>query len=234
MLIEQPSTSTRHKVPNWLWVVGAVFLGGVAIGIVVLAMHWPFTQDAIIKALEEASGRPVQIRTFSNSYFPPGCTAEGIRFLRHKHPEAAPIITVEKLTIQGSIMGLFSSPKRLAVVRVVGMHMIVPPELDEPDNNHVALNAGPGGKSLAISKITADGAVLEFVREDRQEKPYVLKIDRLGITDVGSGAPMSYRATLTNRNRPGSFAARASSAPGIPPTWELPRFPVRIRTATSK
>ena len=216
MLIEQPSTSTRHKVPNWLWVVGAVFLGGVAIGIVVLAMHWPFTQNAIIKALEEASGRPVQIRTFSNSYFPPGCTAEGIRFLRHKHPEAAPIITVEKLTIQGSITGLFSSPKRLAVVRVVGMHMIVPPELDEPDNNHVALNAGPGGKSLAISKITADGAVLEFVREDRQEKPYVLKIDRLGITDVGSGAPMSYRATLTNTEPPGVIRCEGKFGPWNP------------------
>src|ERR1700683_1640354 len=145
MLIEQPSTSTRHKVPNWLWVVGAVFLGGVAIGIVVLAMHWPFTQNAIIKALEEASGRPVQIRTFSNSYFPPGCTAEGIRFLRHKHPEAAPIITVERLTIQGSVTGLLRSPRRLSAVRVVGMHMIVPPEMDDGGNTRVAMNTGTGG-----------------------------------------------------------------------------------------
>src|SRR3984885_13623395 len=145
MLIEQPSTSTRHKVPNWLWVVGAVFLGGVAIGIVVLAMHWPFTQDAITKALEEASGRPVQIRTFSNSYFPPGCTAEGIRFLRHKHPEAAPMITVEKLTIVGSLTGLFSSPKRLSAVRVVGMHMIVPADRHGEGTNPVNLNSGPGG-----------------------------------------------------------------------------------------
>src|SRR5580692_11215877 len=120
MLIEQPRVATRHSVPKWLWVAGTVFFGGIAAGIVVLALHWPFTQDAITKALEEASGRPVQIRTFSNSYFPPGCTSEGLRFLRHEHPEAAPIITVEKLTIQGSIMGLFSSPKRLAVVRVVG------------------------------------------------------------------------------------------------------------------
>jgi hypothetical protein len=216
MLIEQPRANTRHKVPSWLWVAGAVFIGGLAVGIVVLAMHWPFTQDAITKALEEASGRPVQIRTFSNSYFPPGCTAEGIRFLRHKHPEAAPIITVEKLTIQGSIMGLFSSPRRLSAVHVLGMHMIVPPELDEPDNNRVALNTGPGGKSLAISKITADGAVLEFVRENRQEKPYVLKIDRLGITDVGSGAPISYRATLTNTEPPGVIRCEGKFGPWNP------------------
>src|ERR1022692_5082016 len=73
MLIEQPRATTRHRVPKWFWVAGAVFFGGIAAGIVVLAIHWPFTQDAITKALEEASGRIVQIRTFSNSYFPPGC-----------------------------------------------------------------------------------------------------------------------------------------------------------------
>jgi hypothetical protein len=216
MLIEQPRANTRFRVPKWLWVAGALCCGLIAGGIVVLAVHWPFTQEAITKALEEASGRPVQIRTFSNSYFPPGCTAEGIRFLRHKHPEATPIITVEKLTIQGSVTGLFSSPRRLSAVRVVGMHVIVPPEVDEGDNPRVALNTGPGGKSLAISKITADGAVLEFIRQDRKEKPYVLKIDRLGITDVGSGVPMSYRATLTNTEPPGVIRSQGRFGPWNP------------------
>jgi hypothetical protein len=216
MLIEQPRATTRHRVPKWFWVAGAVFFGGIAAGIVVLAIHWPFTQDAITKALEEASGRIVQIRTFSNSYFPPGCTAEGIRFLRHKHPEAAPIITVERLTIQGTITGLFSSPKRLSAVRVVGMHMIVPPDTHEEGDNRVALNIRLGGKSLAISQITADGAILEFIREDRQEKPYVLKIDRLGITNVGSGAPMLYRATLSNTEPPGVIRSEGKFGPWNP------------------
>src|SRR5450432_220154 len=135
MLIEQPPTTFRHRgTSRWLAVAGAAFLGGIAVAIALLAMHWPFTQDAVTKTLEEASGRPVQIRAFSNSYFPPGCTAEGIRFLRHRRPEAAPIITVEKLTIQGSFTGLFSSPRRLSAVRVVGMHMIVPAERHEQGN----------------------------------------------------------------------------------------------------
>jgi len=216
MLIAEPRATPGRSVPKWLWVAGAAFFGGIAAGIVVLALHWPFTQDAITKALEEASGRPVRIRTFSVSYFPPGCTAEGIHFLRHKHPEAAPIITVEKLTIQGSFIGLFSSPKRLSAVRVVGMHMIVPPEMHDEGDKRVVLNAGPGGKSIAISKITCDGAVLEFMREDRQEKPYVLKIDRLGVTDVGAGTPMAYRATLTNTEPPGVIRAEGKFGPWNP------------------
>jgi hypothetical protein len=216
MLIEQPPATTRHTVPKWLRIAGALFFGGIAASIVLLAINWPFTQDAMTKALEEASGRPVQIRIFSNSYFPPGCTAEGIRFLRHKHPEAAPMITVEKLTIQGSFTGLFSSPKRLSAVRVVGMHVIVPPETHEGANNRVALNTGPGGSSLVISKITADGAALEFMREDRNGKPYVLMIDHLGITDVGSGTPMHYQATLTNTEPPGVIRAEGKFGPWNP------------------
>lgn len=216
MLIEQARATTRRAVPKWLWIAGAVFLAGIAVGVVVLAINWPFTQDALTRALEEASGRPVRIGSFSSSYFPPGCTARGIRFLRHKHPEAAPIITVEKLTIEGSIAGLFGSRKRLSAVRVVGMHMIVPPDLHDGGNNRVPLNAGPGGKSLAISKITADGTVLEFIRENRKEQPYVLKIDRLGITDVGFGTAMSYRATLTNTEPPGVIRAEGKFGPWNP------------------
>ena len=193
-----------------------ILLVVIAIAVIVLATHWPFTRDAVARALEEASGRPVRIDTFSNSYFPPGCTAEGIRFLRHKHPEAAPIITVQKLVIQGSFTGLFSSPKRLTAVRVVGMHMIIPPKAPEDGKNNVALNGGPGGKGLAISKIIADGAVLEFIRENRELKPYVLKIDRLGITEVGSGAPMFYRATLTNTEPPGVIRSEGKFGPWNP------------------
>jgi hypothetical protein len=120
---------------------------------------------------------------------------------------------VEKLTIEGSIAGLFSSPRRLSAVHVVGMHMIVPPEMPDEGKQTVALNTGPGGKSLAISSITADGAVLEFIKEDRKEKPYVLRIDRLGITNVGSGVPMSYRATLTNTEPPGVIRSGGKFGP---------------------
>jgi hypothetical protein len=216
MLTGQPPAIARRRVPKWLWVAGAVLCGGIGAGIVVLAINWPFTQDAMTKALEEVSGRPVLIRTFSNSYFPPGCTAEGVRFLSHKHPEAAPVITVEKLTIKGSFTGLFSSPKRLSGVYVVGVHIIVPPETHEGSDNRVALNTGSGGKSLAISKITVDGMVLEFTREDRNQKPYVLNIERLGLTDVGSATPISYGATLTNTEPPGVIRAEGKFGPWNP------------------
>jgi hypothetical protein len=217
VLIEQPGFSKRIPVGKSLWIAGAIILAVIVTLFILLATHWPFTRDAVSSALEEASGRPVEIGAFTNSYFPPGCTAGSIRFLHRNHPEAPPLITIERLVIQGSLTGMFTSPKRLAAVRVFGMRMQIPPKSpDGEGKNVVSLNAGPGGKSLAISKITADGSVLEFLPEQRGGKSYQLKIDRLGITNIGSGAPMSYHATLTNTEPPGVIRAEGKFGPWNP------------------
>jgi hypothetical protein len=217
VLIEQPSFSRRIPARKSLWIAGAIILAVIVTAFILLATHWPFTRDAVSRALEEASGRPVEIGAFTNSYFPPGCTAERIRFLHRNHPEAPPLITIERLIIQGSFSGMITSPKRLSAVRIFGMRMQIPPKAPDGEGKAVvALNAGPGGKSLVISKITADGALLVFLPEERGGKPYQLKIDRLGITNVGSGAPMSYRATLTNTEPPGVIRAEGKFGPWNP------------------
>jgi len=95
----------------------------------------------------------------------------------------------------------------------MGMGMLIPPRTPGEGAISVPLNSGPGGKSLAISKITADGEILEFLPEGRNKQPYVLRIDHLGITDVGSGAPMFYRATLTNTDPPGGIRSKGKFGP---------------------
>ncbi|HWC98878.1 MAG TPA: AsmA-like C-terminal region-containing protein [Candidatus Sulfopaludibacter sp.] len=214
MLVEH-SPSKQFSIPKWLWIGGGILLAALTAGVIFLAHNWPFTQAAVIQALEAASGRQVQVRTFSDSYFPPGCTVEGIRFLRHKHPEESPIITVERLVVRGSFTGFFSSPKRLSLVRIVGMHMVIPPKTGGAQGP-VPLNSGSGRGELAISNIIADGAVLEFVRADRSEKPYILKIDRLGLRDLGPGTRMTYRAMLTNTEPPGVIHSEGKFGPWNP------------------
>jgi hypothetical protein len=199
-----------------MWIAGAVLLILIATPMILLATHWPFTRASIVQALEEASGRQVQIRTFSNSYLPPGCVAEGIQFLRHKHPEASPIITIDRLVIRSSLTGFISSPKRLALVRAIGVHMIIPPKTENTNSTSVLLNAGPGGQAIAISEIALDDAVLEFMKQDLKDKPYVLKVDRLRIWDVGSGRPWSYQATLTNTVPPGVIRSQGTFGPWNP------------------
>jgi len=67
-------------------IIGAsvIVIGGLVL--IVLAWNWPFTQQAVTKALRDRFARTVQIRSFRRTYFPPGCVAEGVSFLHRKRP----------------------------------------------------------------------------------------------------------------------------------------------------
>ncbi len=178
-----------------------------------LLTHWPFTPEMLSQALQEASGRQVRIGRFTKTYFPPGCIAEDLRFLRHKNPGGPPIITVKRLTIEASLTGLIGTRKRITRVQVVGMRLTIPPKSTEAPGNNVLLNAGPGGKSLVISEVSADGAELEFLSRDRDKKPYLLHIQKLGIAGIGSGRAMDFRVTLRNTEPPGLIQAGGKFGP---------------------
>jgi hypothetical protein len=216
VLIERPPAATRrHHIPVWLRVLGICVLVVLALGIVLLALHWPFSQEAMTRALQEATSRPVRIGKFHSSYFPPGCMAENIQVLHNGRPDGPPLVTIEKLLVQGSLIGMFTSPKRLAQVKVVGMHVRVPAKSPHNGgNNSVALNSG--SKSLAISKIVADGALLEFLPAEPGEKPFRLRVDGLILKGVGAGEPMDYSVILTNSEPPGVIRAQGKFGPWNP------------------
>jgi hypothetical protein len=214
MLIEQEPHVARRHWGKWLWVLGA-FLILLLVGVVLLMTNWPLSRKAITDALQEASGHPVLIGNFSTSYIPPGCTATDVRILQGQGPGAEPLITVKQLVLRANLFGLLQSPHRLSTVLVQGMHMTVP-QADGKGNGKVLLNSGPGGKGIAISEIIADGAILSFLREDPRKKPYVLKVERLALTNVGSGNPMYYRATLQNTEPPGVIRSEGKFGPWNP------------------
>src|SRR6188474_893715 len=82
VLIEHPpATAGNRRTPKWVWIVGLCFVVALTLGIVILATHWPFSRDAITRALQEATSRPVRIGGFRSTYFPPGCIAENVRVL---------------------------------------------------------------------------------------------------------------------------------------------------------
>lgn len=202
-------------MPRWLRIVGWCFLGLIVISIVLMATHWPFSRASVQEALESATGRPVEIGAFRSSYFPPGCLAENIRVLHEGASDGAPLITIDKLLVQGSFTGLlFFAPKRLAQVKVVGMHLRIPPK--KPGGDGGMPLGGQGGKSLSIGKIVADGALLEFLPSEPGEKPYRLKIDGLEIREVGAGIPMRYRANFMISEPPGLVKSEGKFGPWNP------------------
>lgn len=216
MLMERPhaAAAVSRRVPRWLWLSGLCVLVAVTLGIVILATHWPFSREAISSALEHATSRPVRIGDFRTTWFPPGCVAENVRIVHNNNPDATPLIAIDRLVIQGSLTGMFSSRKRLQEVRVSGMRIAVPPKGSRDGTAKFAL--ATGGKPLEIEKIVADGSVLEFLPAEGSDEPFRLRINALTLLGVGSGKPWKYRVALTNSKPPGVIRASGEFGPWTP------------------
>jgi hypothetical protein len=208
--VKQPPYPRRLGWARW---IAAAIASLVTIYLAVVAMNWPFTQQAVIDALQERSLRTVTIGHFYRTYFPPGCTAEDIRFLHRKHKEKAPLITVRRLVLVTSYVSILTLQERLSLVRVMDMHVTVPPSEPGKPNPVMPLTYSKTKAAIKIDRIIADGAILDFLSK-AGNKPYRLIVDKLRLDGVGNNVPMSYKTLISNQMPPGKI--RSS---GVFGTW---------------
>lgn len=184
------------------------------IGLIVLALNWPFTQQAVTTALEDRFARTVQIRSFRKTYLPPGCVAEGISFLHRQRKDLPPLITVQTLIIRGSYNGLFRIHKRVDEAQVKGLHVLIaPPDPSGQPHNVMPLTTSTSGYSFTIGEITVDGALLEFVPKQPEREPFKLQVHRLTLDNVGEGRSIPYHVALLNTEPPGEVRADGEIGP---------------------
>ncbi len=196
-----------------LAIMGVPVLLIIPVGITLAVKHWPFTRESVLDALQEGSSRTVKIDRFQMTYFPPGCIAEGISFLHRKHKEKPPLITVQKLVVRGSYSGLLASPNRLTEVRVVGMHVTVPPRNPDGTNPIMPLTDVKSRRPFVVETVTSDGVVLDFMSSQRGKEAYKLLVDKLVLGGVGNDQSISYRATIANTEPPGEIHATGRFGP---------------------
>src|SRR5579872_5206974 len=213
MLIEQVAEQKRTSRVGWLAIAGLLILVLLLIGVAVLISHWPFTRQAVIDALQERSGRIVEIETFHKTYFPPGGVAEGVKFTQGERRDP-PLIHIQRLIIESSFTGMLRYPVLIDKVRVVGMHVTVPPRA--PDGKRPEVMSLTGDKSQTTVRILtriADGAVLEVLQSSAQEKPYKLEIRRLSLHNIEGQGPFSYDVNLFNTEPPGDIHSTGKFGP---------------------
>ena len=199
---------------RWWLIIGASLIVIAAIVMIVLACKWPFTQQAVTKALQDRFARTVQIRSFRKTYFPPGCVAEGVSFLHRKRKDLPPLITVQTLIIRGSYDGLFRIHKRVDEVQVKGLHVLIPPPGPSGQPSSVMpLTTSTTGASITIGEITTDGALLEFMPRQPGQEPFKLQVHRLTLDDVGENGVIPYHAALLNPEPPGEIRSDGEIGP---------------------
>ena len=174
-----------------------------------LAWHWPFGRAAVIKDLEEASFSRVEVGAFHGTYFPrPGCVLERVTFQHNPKTGSPPLITVQRLRIEGSFSGLFS--KHVRRIRAEGLRVLVPPRGSGEQFQRFKRS------TFVIDDLIADGAVLEVGSRDSTKQPLRFSFHNFVISNVGSDGPASFQANLSNPEPPGEITTSGKFGPWNP------------------
>jgi len=197
---------------RWIKIGGLLALVVIGCAAMLVASRWPFTRDTVVRTLQEEFSSKVELKAFHGTYFTPGCVAEGVTFRRNSDPNAPPIATIEKLTIQGAYWEVFSTPKRLRRVKVEGLHIFTSPRSERADNE-ARPPSGLEQFALIIDEITADGAVVEFASDEPGTAPLKFEIHTLTLNSVADDRPMSFHAALLNAKPPGEIRTDGQFGP---------------------
>jgi hypothetical protein len=184
-----------------------------AIPVVLLAAKWPFTREGMVKRLEQASSARVEIGKFRSTYFPfPGCVAEDVTF-RTVTPAAAPkpadpIITIRKLTIESTFLGLFSKPGRIRSLTADGLRIHVP-----PGGADLHSTSGTNQDQVLIDELSAENALLEVGSSPDGRGPLTFQVHRVQFRNVGGKDKTPFQVSLHLPLPPGEVQSSGSLGP---------------------
>lgn len=199
---------------RWFLIVGVLVVIALGVVTILFVRNWPFTQQAVVVALQDRFARTVEIHSFRRTYIPPGFVAEGISFEHRKRKDLPPLITVRTLVVKASYIGMLRPQKHLGEVQVIGLHVTVPPKNPNGEPSPVMpLTESNKNDTLAIGEISSDDAVLEFMPTRAGEDPFKMDIHRLTLSHVGGSGPISFHASLANTEPPGEIHSSGQVGP---------------------
>lgn len=217
MKVGDMTTATRPAgnpvIRRWILVGASLIAIGVFVAAILLTINWPFTQEAVTKALQDRFVRDVKIRTFRKTYFPPGCVAQGVEFLHRKRKDLPPLITVQQLTIRASYSGLLRIHQTVNDIHVEGLHVLIPPKARAGSKQVFPLTNSTSGKNVDIGEIATDNAVLEFMPKEPGQEHFVLRIDHLALDHVSESDPVTFHAVFKNTLPPGEIVSDGQFGP---------------------
>ena len=164
--------------------------------------YWPFSKEAVLQDLQEASDSTVSVQSYHPTYFPPGCVLYGLEF--HHAPDHFKLIEVQKLRVQGSYLGIL----RGHVPRIIadGAHVFVPAlGTKESFNTQHA--------TTVVDELVANGSFVEFEPKEAHETPLRFDVHEATFRNLRWGSPFAYHVKFHNPNPPGEIAADGKFGP---------------------
>lgn len=199
-LTENPVRVTRRLKPAALSALGLSVAA-----VLLLAFFWPFKLHAVLKELADESDSKVTAGSFHATYFPhPGCVLENVIFQHNPKSGTPPLITVKRILIRGTFIGIFV--RHVKLVLVEGMHIQIPPLGSEHFKT-------PQRSSVVVDDLVADGTILDVASREAGAPPLQFGFLGFNISDVGGSGPASFKATLSNPTPPGEITTSGKFGP---------------------
>lgn len=188
----------RNRSRRILKAFFVVALAVIGAAIFLLIRFWPFAPARVIQSLQEVSDSQVKVRAFRHMYFPiPGCVLEGVAFT-HDANASHPLITIERLTIRGTYLGLLR--RHINLMNGEGMRVFIPP-LGSGKPFHTQPS------TLTIDEMVADNSILEIAFADPRKSPLRFDFDQASLHDVPPSGPFGYRIRVDIPQPPGELSA---------------------------
>jgi hypothetical protein len=203
----------------------AVF-GAIAI---VLIYRWqqPRIRERIIVILSENLDSKVELGDVDVSLGATvSVTAHGLVLRHREHPNAAPLLTVDRFSAEAPITALLHTPVHIASINVVGLHISIPPRHHDDHDGADFAEQGPDRSDLTgalgrptpviVDRLTSDGAVLEIGVRKPGRPPRTFQIHHVRLTGAAFDRPTQFHAELTNPIPSGLIVADGTIGPWQP------------------
>jgi hypothetical protein len=167
-------------------------------------------RERLIATLEDKLDSDVELGDFSISTFPTLRISGSHLVLRHKHrTDVPPLITIDRFSVEGGLLGLLSRSHRVHTVRLDGLKINVPHGSDTDGPNNSASHQG----GVIIDHIVSNNAELVLLPKEDGKEPKIFTIHSLELDEVGFDRPMQFRATLTNPTPEGQIQTQGRFGP---------------------
>jgi hypothetical protein len=154
-------------------------------------------------------------------------TAHGLVLRHREHPEASPLITVDRFSAEVPLTALLHTPIHVTSIGVVGLHITIPPRRkDDSESGTAQPEAGTDRSSLTgalgrptpviVDRLTSDGAVLEIGIRKPGRPARTFQIHRVVLTGAAFDRPTKFHAELTNPIPAGLIVADGTFGPWHP------------------
>ena len=210
-----PPVTKRQPYKRPITIAVVLVLALLIAAAALVAARWPFTPAKITASLESATSGSVRIHGFQTKYFPPGCVIEDVELRSHGGANAAPLMTVRRLTILSNYRQLLLH-QGIEVMHLEDVHLDMG-QRAELTANSSGENGGGGTSnnssrnSTGVVEIIVDRGTIEYPRSERP--PLIFNVHQLTFGNVIPGQRISFQVTIDNPLPPGRVRAEGQFDP---------------------